>query len=153
MKYLELTQGLKAIIDDEDFELASKFKWYAQKCAGNKTYARRSGKNGISLHRFLMNPLEKIEVDHINGDPLDNRRNNLRLCEHRDNLRNKKMKTTNKYGFKGVRIKAGKIKPSAEIVVDGKTIHLGYFDTLVQAALAYDQAATKHFGNFARLNF
>ena len=92
MKEISLTKGLVAIIDDEDFERVSRYKWVSLK---NKrtVYASRSsdlkgGKKTMYMHRFIMNPPSDMQVDHINGDGLDNRRVNLRVCTQSQNLKN-----------------------------------------------------------------
>ncbi len=90
------------------------------------------------------------KVDHINGNTLDCRRDNLRLATHQQNIRNSKLSTSNKTGYKGVWINRGKIV--ASITVNYKHVVLGSFDTLLDAAIAYNYAAVENFGDFARLN-
>ena len=91
---------------------------------------------------------EGVSVDHINRDPLDNRIENLRLCDTRQNAGNSKLSVRNKLGFKGVRnSKAGKFE--AKIVKQGKYFHLGTFDTAEEAHAAYLKAAEGYFGEFA----
>jgi AP2 domain-containing protein/HNH endonuclease len=106
----------------------------------------------VPLHRLIMNAPADKEVDHINGDTLDNRRCNLRICSHKENLRNQKLPKNSKSGYKGVtwykRIK----KWRSHIRLNKKQIHLGYFDDIKLAANAYNEAAIKYFGEFAKLN-
>lgn len=104
------------------------------------------------LHRMVMNAPYGVQVDHINGDTLDNRRCNLRLCSHAENQHNKNSQAgTSKY--KGVYLYKRDKKWRAMIAKNKKNIHLGYFNDEIQAAHAYDEAARQLFGEFARLNF
>lgn len=155
MKHIKLSKGRFAIVDDEDYEWLSQWNWY---CGGNG-YASRSQyipkyKNKIVyMHREIMKAPSGMECDHINGDPLDNRKSNLRLCTHKQNLASQKRPKNNTSGYKGViRSSSGK-KWKAEIRIENRPVHLGTFEDPTKAAQAYDNAAQKHFGEFARLNF
>lgn len=88
------------------------------------------------------------DVDHINGDPLDNRWDNLRRASKHENLRNCSVHKDNKAGLKGVCVT--RKRPTAQIYLNGKRTHLGTFDTVEEAHAAYCAAAEKHFGEFAR---
>ena len=152
MKEIKLTQGKVALIDDEDYEMVSKLKWYAMKTS-NKFYVASS--NNKYLHRFIMNVTDSnIKVDHINGDTLDNRRSNLRLCSHRENIRNCVISKNNTIGYKGIWIRndGRKKKYAAEITFNYKRIKLGSFYTLEEAAEAYNEAALKYHGEYSNLN-
>jgi hypothetical protein len=93
-----------------------------------------------------------MEVDHINGDGLDNRLENLRVCRHADNLRNGRMRPNNTSGFRGVTVgKCGRWR--AQIAINGKQIVLGEYFDKIEAAMAYDWAALRASGTFARTNF
>ena len=156
MKTITLTQGQFAIVDDADFERVSQFKWYAGRYP--KTwYAQREFRVGanqtvcIKMHNFITG--EK-QVDHRDGNGLNNTRNNLRPATDAQNGANKKKcstrKTTSRY--KGVVLRApGKWR--AMIRVNWKLLHLGQFDSEEAAARAYDAAAKKYFQEFAHLNF
>ena len=98
-----------------------------------------------------MSPPDNMEVDHINGDKLDNRKENLRVCTHRENGKNQKISINNTSGYKGVF--ANHKNWQAVIGVDGKPIYLGTYPSPEKAAEAYDVAAKKYHGDFANLNF
>jgi len=158
MKLIELTRGYSTMIDDADFEMVSKSKWYY----GGRGYAVRSHGKGhervtLMLHRLLLGlvPGDERQADHVNGDKLDNRRINLRVCTQAENLRNCGLRADNISGLKGVFFKKDKIYKNpwvAQIRKGGKQHHIGVFATKEEAALAYDTAAKKLHGTFARLN-
>ncbi len=109
----------------------------------------------VYMHHFLLDPPQGKEVHHINGDGLDNRRSNLVICTHAENMQAqvKHIKTTHSR-YKGVTWVKDKAKWSGRITrSDGRRIFLGYFDSEVDGARAYDRAAQAMFGDFARLNF
>lgn len=151
---VQLSQDLIAIVDIEDYERISQFKWSATRLGNGWGYyaIRRNGNTSQLMHRFILN-LQSGDpsVDHINMDGLDNRKNNLRLAtstDQRANLRN--------YGgssqYKGVYWNKSRGKWIAQIYKDGKHIQLGSFNVEKDAAKAYDEEAKKLFGTFARVN-
>lgn len=161
MKRIPATLGYEIIVDDEDFEAMSRHRWYAHNCGskgrnkGKRPARRTSVKEGRKV-RFLVHHLVRAEdglvVDHINGDPWDNRRCNLRICTHAENLRNtRKRKTTDGNPYKGA-YRIGR-RWRCTITYDGKLFMVGWFDTAEAAAMAYDAAALALHGEFARLNF
>jgi hypothetical protein len=149
---IELANGRGyALVDEEDYELVSQYKWCL--LPGHRTdYAQHSIRKGKTqlMHRLITG---YKQTDHINGDGLDNRRCNLRPATHHQNGANQRIRIDNISGFKGVYFRKGRGYWVAQIGVDGKTIHLGHFDNRVNAARAYDTAALEHFGEYARLNF
>lgn len=157
MKRIALTQGKFASVDNSDFEELSKFKWYASKA--HKTYYanRAKGSKGkqvrIAMHRQILSAPKGSFVDHCNHNGLDNRRSNIRLCTHADNMRNRERNRDNRSGFKGVTWDSHHKKWRANIQVNGKDFYLGYFFCIVKAAKAYDYIAKRYFGEFAYLNF
>jgi hypothetical protein len=157
MKEIELTQGKVALVDNGDFDELSKFKWYAHE-EGKTFYACRiiwinKGKHTVlKMHRQIMQPLYEMDIDHIDGDGLNNQRENLRSCTHSQNLMNRLANRNNTSGFKGVvwHKRAGKWR--AQIMVDYKRKYFGLYRTAIEAARAYNEAAKKHHGGFANLN-
>ena len=138
-----------AIIDDEDFDELSKFRWHI--CAG---YARRNAGKEIVvyMHRQLLNVPKGLVIDHINGNRLDNRKENLRVCTRAQNTRNSRLPTNNVSGYKGVSWHKHQRRWCAKIVFNAVCKHLGYYKSKVEAAVAYNEAAVKYFGEFANLN-
>lgn len=158
MRGIPLTQGKVAIVDDEDYERLSSYKWCAWRrsnCA--PWYAVRDvllgdGKRAtVRMHREILglSPGRVPDVDHRNGDGLDNKRHNLRTATHSQNMANGRPHRDNHSGFKGVCWCRRDNKWRARIAVNRKEIHLGRFDTLEAAAGAYCLAAERHFGDFA----
>jgi hypothetical protein len=150
VKRIGLTKGFSTIVDDEDYEFLSHYKWHY-----NSGYAKRSqgvvGNRKLAyMSRYIMLPEENQEVDHINGDPLDNRRENMRICNHEDNLRN----ITSNRGrskYKGVYFRNGKWV--AHIMYQRVNLSLRQWDSEEDAAHAYDAAACWFFGEFSKTNF
>ena len=164
MKTIELTQGKVTVVDDDVWEWASKLNWFAAHCHGT-WYARRevilgrtSGGKRIRhtehLHRMIIGDLtEEVLTDHKDGDGLNNLRSNLRPCTHGQNVKNVRVsRINNKTGFKGVSFKTANRRYQAQIELDGRNIYLGLFDSTLEAAKAYNTAAVKYHGEFARLN-
>lgn len=152
MKEIQLTQGKVALVDDADFELVAAHKWNAAK-RKNSWYAQSyaGGDKRIHMHRLIMD-FPEMEVDHINGNGLDNRRENLRLATRTQNNRNNRGHVAATSRFKGVSWSVERQKWFACIGVDGKTIPLGRYADEKEAAQAYNVAAKKLWGDFARLN-
>lgn len=105
------------------------------------------------MHRFILDAPHGMEVDHKNGDGLDCRRENMRLATRKQNAFNRKRPSVNTSGFKGVTLVKPTGKWLAQIEVGGKNMHLGTYESKIEAARAYDKAAIKYHGEFARLNF
>jgi hypothetical protein len=158
VKEIELTQGLKAIVDDADFEWASAIRWFPL-YNGTTTYAisgypvMRGGCVSRRLHRLILEAPAGVHVDHENGDGLDNRRSNLRLATRSQNAHNMHRLPRNTSGFKGVSYQKTNRKWRAQIQCGERTYHLGYHATPEEAARAYDAKARELFGEYARTNF
>ncbi len=136
------------MVDDEDFETLSKSIWRVVRYKTNE-YAV-SSKYG-SMHRILLNLADNEFCDHKDGNGLNNQKDNLRRCTRGQNACNKRIQKNNRTGFKGViATKTGKFM--AIIQPNKKAITLGTFHTKIEAAKAYNDAAIKHFGEFAFLN-
>lgn len=145
---IPLTQGKVAIVDDEDYETLIQFTWSAHR-SRNCWYARtRIQGMQFGMHELVLG--EKY-VDHINRNGLDNRRENLRFCTNSQNQMNKGKQSGSYYSrYKGVtRHRSGWM---VRIQVNGKRIQVGYFKVEEDAAVAYNMAALKYHGEFARLN-
>jgi len=154
MKKIPLTQGKFTKVDNNDFILLSKMKWYSSKdTRGNyRALGWVNGKN-VTLSRFIMKPPINLEVDHINHDTLDNRRSNLRVCSRSENNRNKSKIKTNTSGYKGVSFKAGRWVAYIGVNVAGKRKNkfLGACDKKEDAYMLYCEASKIYHGDFAHL--
>ncbi len=152
VRHIPLTRGKFAIVDEEDFERLNRYKWHAL-CIRGKWYARRApGGKAIMMHREIMKAPKDKFVDHVDGNGLNNRRCNLRLCNQQQNMQNRRPLVRSSK-FKGVWYCKRTKKWGAVIVFNGKKYHLGRFDDEIEAARAYDRKAIELFGEFAYLNF
>jgi hypothetical protein len=151
MKEIPLTRGQVALVDDEDYEAVMEYRWCMRETTAGCMVAVRNapkhvtdGPRQIQMHRWLLKAGHRIEVDHINGNTLDNRRSNLRLATRSQNLANRR--TFSSTGYKGV-------TPYNH----DKTRFVMHFEkvytTAEEAARAYDQVAQLVHGEYARLNF
>lgn len=155
MKEIPLTQGKVALVDDDDFEWLNRMgKWCVQIMKYTfyaRGYVPHDGKSKhIWLHRLIMGMPVGMEVDHIDGDGLNNQRCNLRICTHQDNQRNRRTQVNSMSGFTGVWWEKRRNKWRAGIYVSGKHKHLGYFSLIENAHAAYEAAAREFFGEFKR---
>lgn len=159
MKEIQLTQGKVALVDDEDYEELSKYKWYANKQVNGKLYAfRKAAQDSVThkirpiyMHRVIMNTPQGMRTDHINNDGLDNRKVNLRVCTQSENLCNRGMNKNNTSGFKGVYSRKDKRNSVwvAEVSIHGKKKYIGNYLTSQKAHEAYREACIKYHGEFA----
>ena len=160
MKEIQLTQGKVALVDDAEYEELSQFKWYANKIrytyyAGRKVTVDGKSKT-ILMHRAIMgNKAIGLQVDHRDGNGLNNQRGNLRACTNAENHLNQRLSRANKTGYKGVTEPAsqrGRInRYRAQIVANGKHISIGHYPTIELAHAAYCVVAKKLHGDFVRL--
>jgi hypothetical protein len=152
--YVTLTQGYEATIDAVDVPLVEGFNWRAQvNCNCRTVYASRyAGLNrcALLLHRAIMGDPDGMQVDHIDGNGLNNCRSNLRTATNHQNRLNSRRRRDNTSGFKGVSLRKTTNRWKAEITMNGKAHHLGYFDTREAAYAAYVNASTQHHGQFGR---
>lgn len=142
--------GKCVLVDETGLSLLRSGRWYVNggylsSLPGNKRF-----------HRLLLDAQDGDIVDHINGDPLDNRASNLRICSHSENMRNRKTHRNNSLGVKGVYAERHHVtkvlRYVAQIRVDGKKVVLGRFKSVDAASRAYKVAAQKLHGDFARLS-
>lgn len=142
------SNGDEFLFDIVDYEMVKAYTWY--QVAGYATAL--GGHKTTLLHRLLMNNPKGLQVDHINLDRSDNRRSNLRLATNKENQRNRGITKNNTSGAKGVWLRSKYNDYRASIKVDGRSIHIGYYPTFIEASEAYDRMADHYFGEFAWLN-
>lgn len=134
----------KTLIDLDDMHKVKKYKW----CLDAYGYVRGGKEKKIQLHRFIMNCPNDMVVDHVNLNPLDNRKMNLRICIKQQNEMNRPLRNNNTSGITGVSLHKQTNKWRAYIQYNQKFIHLGLFDTKEEAIKAREQAEIKYFGEY-----
>jgi hypothetical protein len=152
MSLIKLTQNKYSAVDEDDFIKLNRYKWhYNVKRKGDQGYAQRKSKNKIIyMHDFIVNcPPNKI-VDHKDGDSLNNKKENLRICTQTNNMMNKSIMSNNKSGYKGVHFHKQTGKWRAQIKVKGKIKSLGLFDNPEDASKIRNKAAKLYHGEFAK---
>ena len=151
MKTIALPKGLVALVDDEDFEWLSQSHWGLQWSSGKFYASYQRKKKGraktVLMHRLIIGAEKGQQVDHQNGQTLDNQRKNLRLCNASQNVANSRRNRNNTSGFKGVSANRKRWKAQIGSLDCGTFKHLGTFDTKEEAALAYDAEATSRYGS------
>jgi hypothetical protein len=152
---IPLTKGLVALVDLDDYGRMSQFRWQANISKDTAyaigTVSYHGHRSDVRMHRLILNAGPDQKVDHINGNGLDNRKANLRLCSHMQNIWN----TTSRTGtsqYKGVSWDISKRIWQATIRYNNKQYHLGRFRDERDAAAAYNKAASQYFGEFAKVN-
>ena len=154
MKQIKLTQGLYTLVDDEDYNQLNEYSWSAVYDYRNSSWSVRGyiDRRFITMSRYLLKVHNfKIKVRHKNGNRLDNRKSNLYISNQKEIAASHSLLSNNKTNYRGVtKNKNGKYKST--IVVNGKTIHLGYFKNIEEAAETYNKAAIKYFGEHAYQN-
>lgn len=138
------------LVDDCDLALVSQHRWHAGKDLTVK--AHMGDGSHILIHRLILNAPKGLEVDHINGNRLDNRRSNLRLATSSQNKCNRGARKDNTSGYKGVSWHSQRNKWNARIKAGAKYLHLGLFENIKDAARAYNEASRKFHGEFAYIN-
>ena len=153
------THGKKIfLIDDEDYEKIKDYTWCIVKDKNSGNFYVRTSVRGdrfkkILLHRLILDCYDKKIIDHSDGNTLNNKKNNLRICNKSKNAMNSKKRNdalTSKY--KGVHFNTRTQKYVAKIIVDGKTTHIGYFDSELNAAKAYNKYSKIYHGAYSRIN-
>ncbi len=153
MKLIKMfKRNVNILVDDEDYEYLNQFRWIKRSSYGYP--ARHIQSRPKQIYKFMHHEILKTNqmIDHINGNVLDNRKQNLRITNKSKNAANCKIHKHNTSGFKGVSKMKQTNKYIAYIVVNNKQYRLGTFNNKEAAAKAYNDAATKYFGEFARLN-
>jgi hypothetical protein len=148
----KLGEGKYALVDDDDFERFGLFKWNLRKKSVSRNVMNGGKQHTEILSRLITSCGKGWFVDHINGDIFDNRKSNLRLCSPMQNTWNKASSGHNTSGYKGVSFKKKRDKFYAYITVNKDVKHLGVYPSAVLAAIAYNVAARKYYGEFAKLN-
>lgn len=138
MKKIKLKHGEIALVDDQDFDELNRYKW----CLNSGGYAtrRKDTHKSILMHRWIKNTPYRMETDHINGNKLDNRRENLRNVSHSQNQLHSRLPKTNTSGYKGVVWDKKNNKWQAQIKIKGKNLHLGRFSSKKGAIMARKEA-------------
>lgn len=147
---IPLTKGAVTVINQEDYDSAKKHKWHL---TGNYARTCLSYGNNLLLHRMIMGAKKGQQVDHVNGNGLDNRRSNLRICTNLQNSHNQKKAKNKTSEYKGVSWAKRQKKWMVVIWINKISVFLGYYRNEIFAAGVYDQKAKEAFGEFARLNF
>lgn len=154
---IQINNGHNLIIDDKDWDILKMVNWYASKntTGTNKYYARGHDLftgNKLTLHRFLLDAKDGELVDHINGNGLDNRRCNLRICTNQQNQYNREKNSNNTSGYKGVSWCNSNKKWKSYIWVDGRNKYLGQYDTPEDAYSSYKKASKQYHKEFSNDN-
>lgn len=152
MKSIPLTRNQFALVDDEDFEFLSQWKWYcsAKGYAVRGTWVDKKVRH-VWMHRAVNNTPDDMETDHKNSNKLDNRRNNLRTATHGQNTYNR-LNARNSSGVKGVTWHKKGQKWMVQIFADGQHYYLGLFSSLDAAKVVYEEAAERLHSGFRKLN-
>lgn len=152
MRMITLTQGRVTLVDDEDFERLSKHRWYYSTGYARRCIREDGKKKTIRMHREIMNPAKGLDIDHVDHDGLNNCKFNMREVTRAQNTRNKQCRGTGTSSYKGVYFLKRTQKFVAQIELNYKNMHLGYFADERLAAQAYNDAAVKYHGPYACLN-
>lgn len=146
-------RGKHALVDDDIYDKYGAMKWNLRKKSVSRNVMRGGKQHTEILSRIIVDAPSGYWVDHINGNILDNRRENLRLCKPIQNSWNKSTPQRNTSGYKGVSYKKKQNKYYAYITVRGDIKHLGVYSDAISAAIAYNNAAKTHYGEYAKLNY
>lgn len=148
---IPLTQGKYTIIDTEDYSWLSQWKWCALISKYGVVAMRQVKRKNVYMHRLILDAPAGMEVDHVNHNMADNRKQNLRRCSHAENMKNQVPQKNAGSPYKGVTEHYGGWR--ARITKNFQLVHLGTYKTEVEAAMAYDTKAKELFGEFAYLNW
>lgn len=157
VREIPLSQGKIALVDDEDFDRVNQFKWCAAATSSSRTwYAMRGDYTGskprtIYLHRFILDAPSDMDVDHINHNGLDCRRENMRLATTSQNCCNRRKNVGSKFRFKGIQARRNRF--AVRVPFDGRLVHFRTYATQEEAARIYDAVVARLRGEFAHTNF
>lgn len=160
MKEIQLTQGYVALVDDDDYEFLSQYKWHLDRHPHN-LYAKRNSlaSEGLGrrmrfpMHRIIMKVTDKnIVIDHKDGNGLNNQKSNLRICSHPQNMMNRKPNKNGVSRYKGVYYDKDAKRWRAGVALNNRTYSVGRFKTEIEAAMAYNKKALELYGEFAQIN-
>ncbi len=158
MKKIPLTKGKFALVDDEDYEHLMQWKWHVN-AYGYAVRNEKSWYEGVKrkrkilfMHRLINKTPDGFHTDHIDGNTLNNKKNNLRDATRSKNMMNQKKREKCFSRYKGVCFSKDRQKWQVDIQKNKKSIFIGRFTCEIEAARAYNKAALEHFGEFARLN-
>jgi hypothetical protein len=155
---ITISQNQSVKVDDSDYDYLNQYKWHltSKGYAARRVHYPSTRANQVAkiflMHRILAFADRGYQVDHINGDKLDNQKSNLRLCNASQNQSNRRLQSNNTSGYKGVHYNKPQNNWRARVVVNRKTINLGGFSTPELAAEAYNLKAKELHGEFALLN-
>ncbi len=159
MKYIktgrkrsDVKRRWNVMVDDEDYNLLNQFYWSVDKDGTVTSSLKGKLKKRIILARFLLNPPDNLEIDHIDGNRLNNQRSNLRFATSNQNKMNRGPRKDNTSGYKGVSWHKQRSKWTVRIKANGKYLSLGLYDNKIDAAKVYNKSAIKYFGDYAWLN-
>lgn len=161
MKEIHLTQNKTTLIDDEDYQLVSQFKWrtlgyttqFGKTFYAITTIIKHNKRTTILMHRLILNAKSHEIIDHADLDGLNNQRYNIRKCSNSQNNMNSRSRKGTSSQFKGISWHKRNRKWQAAIKLYGKQYYLGLFNSEIEAARKFDEFATQLYGKFARLNF
>ena len=139
------------MVDDEDYERLNQYSWQVDKYKTVKRHPKEKEKHSL-IHRFILNPKDNEEIDHIDGNRLNNQKSNLRLATSSQNKINRGPRGDNKSGFKGVSWHRQRERWAVRLMINGKYQHLGLFTDIREAAKIYNEHALNHYGEYAWLN-
>ena len=139
----------KALIDIEDIDKVKSYKWHLSVERDKYNYVISNNSPDKKLHRFIMDAPKNTVVDHINHNPLDNRKSNLRICSNQQNICNCELAKNNTSGVKGVYWAKDKQKWTVQVTINNKTKYIGRYSTLEEAIKAREEAAKKYYGEYA----
>jgi len=151
---IRLRGGAMTYLDDADYDRAQAYRWHKTSngyVAGS--VVEQGARKRVYLHRWLLDAQPGQLVDHIDGNPLNNRRSNLRLATRSQNQANRRRNRSSRSRYKGVTWHTRQQRWMARLQVNGRRITIGYYADPLQAAYEYDAFARTYFGEYARVNF